>query len=91
MHYIYYNHYFVFTPQVRRHIVHTMVGGGGQHGEFDALDYRKILQGNADKLGNYPSRYAQKYIIAVIAVIAIMKFVIIVIMQILFRHWHNNE
>ena len=45
--------YSVF-PQVRRHIVHTLVGGGGQHGGFDALDYRKIHQGNAGKLGNYP-------------------------------------
>ncbi len=31
-----------------------MVGGGGQHGGFDALDYRKIHQGNAGKLGIYP-------------------------------------
>ena len=29
------------------------VGGGGQHGGFDALDYRKIRQGNAGKLGTY--------------------------------------
>ena len=41
-------------PQVRRHIVHTMVGGGGQHGGYATLDYRKIHQGNAGKLGNYP-------------------------------------
>jgi hypothetical protein len=39
--------------QVRRHIVHTMVGGGGQHGGFDALDYRKIKHGNAGLLGTY--------------------------------------
>ena len=43
-----------FFGQVRRHIVHTLVGGGGQHGGYDALDYRKIHQGNAGKLGNYP-------------------------------------
>ncbi len=41
-------------PQIRRHIVHTMVGGGGQHRGYAALDYRKIHQGNAGKLGNYP-------------------------------------
>ena len=41
-------------PQVRRHIVHTMVGGGEQQGGYAALDYRKIHQGNAGKLGNYP-------------------------------------
>ena len=41
-------------PQVRRHIVHTMVGGGGQHAGYATLDYRKIHQGNAGKLGNYP-------------------------------------
>ena len=39
--------------KVRRHIVHTLVGGGGQHGGFDALDYRKIKQGNAGPLGTY--------------------------------------
>ncbi len=33
--------------------MHTLVGGGGQHGGFDALDYRKIKQGNAGKLGTY--------------------------------------
>ena len=33
--------------------MHTLVGGGGQHGGFDALDYRKIRQGNAGKLGTY--------------------------------------
>ena len=27
--------------------------GGGQHGVFNALDYRKIKQGNAGKLGTY--------------------------------------
>ena len=41
-------------PQVRCHIVHTMVGGGGQHAGYATLDYRKIHQGNAGKLGNYP-------------------------------------
>jgi len=35
------------------HIVHTLVGGRGQHGGFDALDYRKIRHGNAGKLGTY--------------------------------------
>jgi hypothetical protein len=34
--------------------VHTLVGGGGQMGGFDALDYRRIKQGDAGKLGNYP-------------------------------------
>jgi hypothetical protein len=29
------------------------VGGGGQHGGFDALDYRKIRQGKFGKLGTY--------------------------------------
>ena len=29
------------------------MGGGGRHGGFDALDYRKIKQGNAGKLGTY--------------------------------------
>jgi hypothetical protein len=29
-------------------------GGGGQHGGFDALDYRKIKHGNAGPLGTYP-------------------------------------
>ena len=34
--------------------MHTLVGGGGQHGCFDALDYRKIRQGDAGPLGIYP-------------------------------------
>jgi hypothetical protein len=34
--------------------MHTLVGGGGQHGGYDALDYRRIKHGNAGKLGNYP-------------------------------------
>jgi hypothetical protein len=36
--------------------VHTLpvVGGGGQHGGFNALNYRKIKQGNAGPLGTYP-------------------------------------
>ncbi len=38
---------------MRRHIVHTLVGGEGQYGGFNALDYRKIRQGNAGKLGTY--------------------------------------
>ena len=33
--------------------MHTLVGGGCQHGGFDALDYRKIRQGNAGNLGTY--------------------------------------
>ncbi len=33
--------------------MHTLVGGGGQHGGFDAVDYRKIKQGNAGPLGTY--------------------------------------
>ena len=45
--------------------MHTLVGGGGQHGGFDALDYRKIKQGNAGRLGIYailsvlPDRFAR--------------------------------
>ena len=34
--------------------MHTLVGGGGQNGGYDALDYRKIRQGDAGHLGNYP-------------------------------------
>jgi hypothetical protein len=34
--------------------VHTLVGGGGLHEGFDALDYRKIKHGDDGKLGNYP-------------------------------------
>jgi hypothetical protein len=33
--------------------VHTLVGGGGQHGGFDALDYRNIRHGSAGRLGTY--------------------------------------
>ncbi len=33
--------------------MHILVGGGGKHGGFDALDYRKIKQGNAGPLGTY--------------------------------------
>ena len=33
--------------------MHTLVGGGGQEGGFDALDYRKIKHGDAGKLGKY--------------------------------------
>ncbi len=33
--------------------MHTFVGGRGKHGSFDALDYRKIKQGNAGPLGTY--------------------------------------
>ena len=33
--------------------MHTLVGGGGQYGGFDALDYRKTKHGDAGKLGNY--------------------------------------
>ena len=38
---------------MRCYIVHTLVGGGGQQGGFDALDYRKIKHGDAGKLGKY--------------------------------------
>jgi hypothetical protein len=41
--------YFVGTTTYRAHIGR----GGGQHGRYDALDYRKIKQGNADPLGTY--------------------------------------
>ncbi len=34
--------------------MHILVGGGGQHGGFDALDYRKIRNGSAGRL---PSSY----------------------------------
>ena len=34
--------------------MHSLVGGGGQHCGFDALDYRKIKHGNAGPLGRYP-------------------------------------
>ena len=34
--------------------MHTLVGGGCQHGGYDALDYHKIKQGDAGHLGNYP-------------------------------------
>jgi hypothetical protein len=40
--------------QVLRHIVHTLVGGGGQDGGFNARDYWKIKNCDAGKLGNYP-------------------------------------
>ena len=43
----------MFSVKVRRYIVHTLVGGGGQQGGFDALDYRKIKHGDAGKLGKY--------------------------------------
>ncbi len=33
--------------------MHTLVGGRGQHGEFDALDHRKIKHRDAGKLGKY--------------------------------------
>ena len=33
--------------------MHTLVGGLGQLWGFDALDYRKIRQGNAGNLGTY--------------------------------------
>ncbi len=39
--------------QVLRFIVHTLVGGRGQQGGVDALDYRKIKLGDAGKLGKY--------------------------------------
>ena len=37
--------------------MHSLVGGGGHHcgfESFDALNYRKIKQGDAGRLGNYP-------------------------------------
>ncbi len=34
--------------------MHSLVGGGGQHGSYDALDYSKIKHGNAGPLGTYP-------------------------------------
>ncbi len=34
--------------------MHSLVGGGGQHGCYDALDYRKIKHANAGLLGTYP-------------------------------------
>ena len=39
--------------------MHTLVGGGGQHGAddggVDVLDYRKIKQGDVGPLGIYPT------------------------------------
>ena len=54
MHYLHYVYSRDMFPQVRRHIVHTMVGGGGLHEGYATLDYRKIHQGNAGRIGNYP-------------------------------------
>ena len=54
MHYTYYAYSREMFSQVRRHIVHTMVGGGELHEGYATLDYRKIHQGNAGRLGNYP-------------------------------------
>ena len=54
LHYLHHKNSREMFPQVRRHIVHTMVGGGGQHAGYATLNYRKIHQGNAGKLGNYP-------------------------------------
>ncbi len=34
--------------------VHSLVGGGGQHGCYNALDCSKIKHGNAGPLGTYP-------------------------------------
>ena len=34
--------------------MHTLVGGGGLHEGFNALDYREIKHWDADELGNYP-------------------------------------
>ncbi len=31
--------------------MYTLVGSGGQHGGFDALDFRRIKHGDAGKLG----------------------------------------
>ncbi len=33
--------------------MHTLAGGGGQHGGFDALDHRKIRHWSAGRLGTY--------------------------------------
>ena len=44
---------FLFSVKVRRYIVHTLVGGGGQQEGFDALDYRKIKHGDSGMLGKY--------------------------------------
>ncbi len=45
---------FCAVVQVRCHVMHTLVGGGGQHGGYNALDYRRIKHGDAGKSGNYP-------------------------------------
>ena len=37
------------------------VGGGGQHGGFNALDYRKTKHWNASWLGTYPILYVLPY------------------------------
>ncbi len=39
--------------------MHTLVSGGGQHGGFGALGYRKIKHCDAGKLGNYHIRVAR--------------------------------
>ncbi len=54
MHYLHYIYSREMFPQVRRHIVHTMVRGGGQHEGYATLDYSKIHQGNAGKARQLP-------------------------------------
>ena len=52
----------MFSVKVRRYIVHTLVGGGGQQGGFDALDYRKIKHcdaGKYDILSVLPDKFAR--------------------------------
>ncbi len=34
--------------------MHTLVGGGGLHGGFNALDCRRIKHGDSEKIGPYP-------------------------------------
>jgi hypothetical protein len=37
---------------IQRNIKHTSVGGGGQLGGYDALDYRRIKQGETEQVSN---------------------------------------
>jgi hypothetical protein len=58
--------------------VHTLFGGRGQNGGFDALDYRKIKQGNAGPWGTYAILCAIISIIAIMLINAIFNIYLIV-------------
>ena len=40
--------------KVCRHLVHTLQGGRGNKGGYDALNHMVIIHGDAGHLGNYP-------------------------------------